>query len=216
MKALFVFAFLALPLAAERDFLTADEADQIRETSQDPNARLKLYVHFARQRLDLVKTMLAKDKAGRSALVHDALDDYSHIIDALDDVVDDALKHKADLKLGLAVVKSGEESMLTDLEKIRDSHPKDVARYEFSLTQAIETTNDSLDLSKQDLGKRTADVEAKDAREKRELESMNKSEEAKAKEKEQGEDKKPAEAPLGGRRKVPTLRRPGEQAPPQQ
>jgi len=215
MKGLFLFAFLALPLAAERDFLTADEADQIRETSQDPNARLKLYVHFAKQRLDLAKTLLAKDKAGRSILVHDALDDYAHIIDALDDVVDDALKHQTDLKAGLALVKAGEEQMLADLEKIRDSHPKDVARYDFALTQAIETTSDSLDLSKQDLGKRTADVEAKDAREKKELESMNKSEEAKEKDKTQGEEKKAAEAPTGGRRKVPTLRRPGEQAPPQ-
>jgi hypothetical protein len=172
MKALFLCAFLALPLAAERDFLTADEADQIRETSQDPNARLKLYVHFAKQRLDLAKSLLAKDKAGRSILVHDALDDYAHIIDALDDVVDDALKHSVDVKVGLALVKTGEEQMLADLEKIRDGHPKDVARYEFALTQAIETTSDSLDLSKQDLGKRTADVEAKDAREKKELESQ--------------------------------------------
>jgi hypothetical protein len=215
MKTLFLFAFLALPLAAERDFLTADEADQIRETAGDPNARLKLYVHFAKQRLDLVKSMLAKEKAGRSILVHDALDDYSHIIDAIDDVVDDALKHKAELKLGLTAVQTGEGQMLADLEKIRDSHPKDLARYEFALAQAIETTSDSLDLSKKDLGVRTADVEAKDAREKKELESMNKSEEAKAKEKEQGEEKKAAEAPAGGRRKPPTLRRPGEK-PPQQ
>jgi hypothetical protein len=215
MKALFLLAFLALPALAERDFLTADEAGQIRETSQDPNARLKLYVHFAKQRLDLVKTMLSKDKAGRSILVHDALDDYAHIIDAMDDVVDDALKHQADLKIGLAAVQAGEASMLADLEKIRDKAPKDMARYEFALTQAIETTNDSLDLAKQDLGKRTADVEAKDAREKKELESMSKSDEAKEKEKQQGAEKK-SEEPAGGRRKVPTLRRPGEQAPPQQ
>jgi hypothetical protein len=212
MKALFLFAFLALPLAAERDFLTADEADQIRETSQDPNARLKLYIHFAKQRMDLVKSMLSKEKAGRSILVHDALDDYQHIIDAIDDVIDDALKHKADLKIGLGLVKSGEAQMLADLEKIRESAPKDVARYEFALNQAIDTTNDSLELSKQDLGKRTADVEAKDARDKKELESMSKSEEAKEKEKAGGE-KKAEEAPAGGRRKVPTLRRPGEKPP---
>ena len=61
-----------------------------------------------------------------------------------------------------------------------------------------------------------ADVEAKDEREKKELESMKKSEEANAKEKQQGSEKKADEAPAGGRRKVPTLRRPGEQAPPQQ
>ena len=86
--------------------------------------------------------------------------------------------------------------MLADLEKIRENSPKDMARYEFALTQAIETTNDSLELSKQDLGKRTADVEAKDAREKKDLESMSKSEEAKEKEKAGGE-KKAAEAPPG-------------------
>jgi hypothetical protein len=210
MKALILLTFLALPLLAERDFLTADEADQIRETAQDPNARLKLYVHFAKQRMDLVKSMLSKDKAGRSILVHDALDDYAHIIDAIDDVVDDALKHQADLKIGLALVQSGEAQLLADLEKIRDSNPKDVARYDFALKQAIDTTSDSLDLSRQDVGKRTADVEAKEAREKKELETMTQTKD--------GDQKKTAEkkeADTQKKRKVPTLRRPGEQVPPQ-
>lgn len=211
MKTLFLCALLALPLAAERDFLTADEANQIRETAQDPNARLKLYVHFAKQRLDLVKSMLAKDKAGRSILVHDALDDYAHIIDAMDDVVDDALKHQADLKLGLAAVQTGETQMLADLEKVRDSHPKDMARFDFALKQAIETTSDSLDLAREDLGKRTADIKAKDEREKKELEGMSQSKDVDEK---KAEEKKEAEAQQK-KRKVPTLRRPGEKAPPQ-
>src|ERR1043165_3407773 len=120
MKTLLLCTLLALPLAAQRDFLTADEANQIRETAQDPNARLKLYVHFAKQRLDLVKSMLSKEKAGRSILVHDALDDFSKIIDAMDDVVDDALKRKVEVKLGLTALQNGETEMLADLEKIRD------------------------------------------------------------------------------------------------
>jgi hypothetical protein len=210
MKTLFVVALMALPLAAQRDFLTADEASQIRETSQDPNLRLKLYVHFAKQRMDLVKSMLAKDKAGRSILIHDALDDYAHIIDAMDDVVDDALKHQTDLKLGLAAVKSGEGEMLAQLEKIRDSAPKDMARYDFALKQAIDTTNDSLELANQDLGTRAAGIKAKEDKEKKDIESMSQTKDVEQK---KADAKKEADAPKT--RKVPTLRRPGETPPPQ-
>lgn len=208
MKALFLGLLLVLPLAAERDFLTADEANQIRETAQDPNARLKLYVHFAKQRLDMVKSMLSKEKAGRSILVHDALDDYAHIIDAIDDVIDDALKHQAELKIGLSAVQSGEAAMLADLQKIRDNQPKDIARYEFSLKQAIESTSDSLDLAREDLGKRTADVKAKDERDQKEVESLT---QPKDLEQKKAEEKKAEDTQR--KRKPPTLRRPGETAP---
>jgi hypothetical protein len=137
-----VVMFAASGFAQERDFLTADEIDQIREI-QEPNARLKLYVLFARQRLALLQQFLSKEKPGRSALIHDTLEDYTHIIEAIDTVADDALIHKANLELGMKDVVAAEAEMVATLQKVEDSAPKDLSRFQFVLKNAIETTTDS-------------------------------------------------------------------------
>lgn len=205
MKNVLWCLLLAAPLCAQRDFLTADEIDQIKE-AQEPVERLKLYAKFAQQRVDLVQSLVAKEKAGRSILIHDALEDYSKILDAIDDVTDDALLRKLEVKLGLSAVVAAEKHTLPVLQKIQGSQPKDVSRYDFALKQAIETTEDSLDASQQDLGQRSKAAEARDAREKKELEELSPPDAKAAAEKEAAEEKQ-AEQP---KRKAPTLKRPGE------
>jgi MarR-like DNA-binding transcriptional regulator SgrR of sgrS sRNA len=199
-------ALITLPLAAQqRDFLTADEADQLREV-QEPNARLALYSKWALLRLDEIEQMIASPKPGRALFIHDLLEDYGHIIDAMDAVADDALRRKISIDTGVTALTVSEKDMVTRLQKIRDAKPKDLARYEFALNDAIDTTQDSLELNQADLPGRAASVAAKEAKEKQErLATMTPAEVA-----EQKAEAKKTDPP---KRKAPTLLRPGEKLP---
>jgi hypothetical protein len=207
MKTLLVLLSIGVPLAAQiggRDFLTNDEADQIRQV-QEPNDRLKLYLVFAKQRVEQVDQLVAKNKAGRSVMIHDLLEDYTKIIDAMDTVVDDALRRKLPLSLGMTAAVEGEKTMLARLQKIQNSAPSDMARYDFVLKDAIDTTSDSLELSQADLAGRAASIEAKDKKEKDERTAELTPEDAKAKQDQEKKD--------GTAKKKPTLRRPTDPPP---
>lgn len=203
MKRWIVTALLAVTLLAQqRDFLTTDEADQIR-LIQEPNERLKLYLHFAKQRLDLIQQAVAQEKAGRSKLLHDLLEDYTRVIEAIDTVTEDALKRSADVSLGVKAVVESETEMLAALEKIRESEPKDIARYQFVLEQAIETTKDSQEMAAIDLKDRAQELAAREKEIKKDREALMGKEQLEVK---RAEEKKETEQ----KRKAPTLRRKGE------
>jgi len=196
----------ALPVFAQRDFLTAEEVDLVRE-AQEPNGRLKLYVKFAEDRLAMLKHLFATEKAGRSARIHETLEDYTKIIEAIDTVSDDALKRHLDIQLGTQAVTGAEKKMIAMLEEFEQKPAKDRSRYEFALKTALDTTRDSLEMSLEDLGERRTDVAAKEGRERAEREASMRPEEVKEK---RASEKKEADT----KRKVPTLRRKGEVAPP--
>jgi hypothetical protein len=196
---LFVAAFC---LAQDRDFLTPNEVAQIRE-AQDPNDRLKLYVHFARMRVDLIEQYLAKEKAGRSIFIHDNLEDYSQIIEAMDSVADDALRHNRPIDKGMLLVLDAEKEFLDKLTKIQDTDPKDLDRYKFVLTEAIDTTSDSRELSMEDSAKRSAELAARDTKEKKARDAMMPAKEVK-------DRKQAAQTEEDKKKKTPSLYRPGE------
>jgi hypothetical protein len=195
---------MVFPAAAQRDFLTADEVDQVRLV-QEPNDRLRLYLHFARQRLDQVEQLLSREKPGRSGVVQQLLENYSQILDAIDTVTDDALRRKVAVDAGVGEVASATPKLLEKLRKIAAANHPDAARFEFALTNAIETTTDVMELAQEDLAARSTKVEAEVAREKKELEGMMQPKdlaEKKAEEKKAAQEQK--------KRKAPTLMRKGE------
>ena len=210
MKRLLILALTALPLfaQAQRDYLSESEVEKVRE-AQDPNERLKLYVLFARQRMDQVQQQLTKDKKGRSLDIRSLLDDYEKIIEAIDHVSDDALKRKADLILGVNTVMEAERRFITQLEKIKASEPRDLDMYSIELTEAIATTKDSLYLAGEDLDGRTYRVTEAAEDHKKEVEAIT-TMERKAAEPEKIANPDAPATPAAGRRKPPTLLREGD------
>ena len=205
LAAVMVPAGFAPALFAQRDFLTSDEVDQVRLT-QEPNERLKLYLEFAQNRLNLVEQLLQNNKPGRSLLIHDALDDYSKIIDAIDTVGDDALRRKLPIDKGEVDVVKSEKDFLAKLNQVEPANPSDISRYNFVLQQAIDATNDSLDLSQENIGSRTSEIASHDAKEEKKRESMMRPSEV-------AEKKKVEAAEQEKKKKQPTLYRPGEKKP---
>ena len=206
-----LMAGLTLPASGERDFLTTDEADQVRLT-QEPNARLKLYAEFARQRVDLLEYLLSQEKTGRGSLIHDTLEDYTKIIETIDTVADDALVRGVDIQEGIAAVAKAEQDFLGVLAKIRASKPRDLELYEFVLANAIDATSDSLEVSLEDLRERKAEAVAKEKQERRELEELMTPESARERRQQDAAMKKKEEE---HKRKAPTLYRKGEKKPEQ-
>ena len=196
----------------ERDFLTPDEADQVREI-QEPNKRLTLYVKFAQLRMEMLKQSLASTKAGRSIFIHDTLEDLTRVIEAIDTVSDDAIRRKVDIDLGLAQVIQAEKLIAEELKKVIDAPPKDFARYKFTLEQAVETLQDSTELASQDLTSRSAELAQHDKRAKAERDEIGSETDLKTAGQKVAKKEADKSAPA---KKAPTLRRKGEVPPDKQ
>jgi hypothetical protein len=189
---------------ARKEYLDQDEIRQLRE-AQEPNDRIELYLHFAAQRVDEVNSLLAKEKAGRSALVHDLLEQYTQIIDAIDTVGDDALHRKLSIDKGMIVAYNKEKEMLRQLKKIEAANPKDLDRYSFALKEAMDATSDGVETADKGAATRAREIEAKDAEAKAEHDAALTPTELAAK---KDADQKAADQ----QKKKPSLLRPGESA----
>jgi hypothetical protein len=193
-------------LGGGRDFLTPHEADLIR-VAQEPNDRIEQYLQFARLRLELVRQTLLKEDAARSKLIHQNLEEYGRIIEAVDLVVDDAAADKIDVNKGLGILAEREKEFMATLEKMQEEPADDSWAYEFVLEDAVEITRDSMELAAEDLGDRGRRVAGADAEEKAKQRTLMTPERQKdmAKAEQKAEEKEQKET-----KKRPSLLKPGE------
>jgi len=90
-KIAFLLLLLALPAAArKRDPLTEAEADQLREVAMEPYKRIKLMIKFTEARLVAIDQVRVDPKlaADRGKQIHDLLEDFTSIMDEINDNLD--------------------------------------------------------------------------------------------------------------------------------
>ena len=208
------FALAALLLASlgaqefvgARDFLTDYEVDVLRER-QAFKDRIEAYTKFAALRLELLHQSMDEDEAGRGAKVHRTLQEYGSIIQAIDDVIDDALLRNRKMDGALADLLAAERGFATRLAAIAAEPEADAWRYEFVLEDAIGITHDSIELLEEDLGERKREVARQDEVEKqRQRERMAPERRREARRDEAAQQEEATEY----ERKRPSLLRPGE------
>jgi len=146
-----VLSLLLLGSAAaepRRDPLTQPEIDQLRDTAQDPDLRLKLYVDFARSRLTALEQMRSDPKVtDRAQQTHDRLQDFVDVYDELNDNIDTYAARKSDLRRVLKTIIEADNEFQAKLRALKESaetNAADAKLYDFVLTDAIADVNSSI------------------------------------------------------------------------
>jgi hypothetical protein len=146
------YLFLGIAMCAvawgqeHRDPFTPKEVDQIRDVSWEPQQRLALYVRFARERLVAMEQMRADTKiTDRPQQTHDKLDDFVLIYDELNDNIDTYIDRRNDIRKPLKAIIDADAEFQAKLLALKnaDVPSAEANQYEFVLSNALETLNDS-------------------------------------------------------------------------
>lgn len=129
-----------------RDPLNDLEVDKLRDAAQEPEVRLKLYVEFARTRLDKMQQVRADTKAeNRDEGTKAALQDFIDIYDELQDNIDTFADRKDDLRKALKPVIEADTEFGSKLRAFKSSiasSPQEAAKFDFLVGTALSAVDD--------------------------------------------------------------------------
>jgi hypothetical protein len=152
-----------LAFARKRDPLTDAETDQLRQVALEPEKRLKLYIKFTEARLDAIDQARSDPKQadGRGEKIHNLLEDFTSLIDEINDNLDqyegrplskDDLK---DFHKGLKEIVMAEDRFRARLRSLHhdvetDPQTRTESRdFMFALNDAEDALKSSLDMAKE-------------------------------------------------------------------
>ena len=139
--AIFLLALFVIPVSAQKDQrqpLTENQIEQIREAGIDPDLRISLYTKFLNEHADVIKGLTNRAKSrSRSQRVDDELQDFTALMDELGSNLDQYGDRKADLRKSLKDLNEACPKWLTILKALPGEPAFDVYRKE-----AIESGDD--------------------------------------------------------------------------
>ena len=134
---------------AKRDPLNPVEIDQLRDAMLEPLDRLKLYVQFARTRLDSLEQMRRDPKTeNRGQRTHDMLGDFLAIYDELNENIDMYVDRKEDIRKPMKLIIEADTDFQARVRAIKDAAgvaPEEAKQYEFLMSNALDTLDSSAD-----------------------------------------------------------------------
>ena len=149
-----LFAIPQHATAQRRDPLNEKEIDEMRESAEWPDKRLELMVKFIRARVTAIEELQANGKAAkdRPMQIHDLLQDFTLLLDEIQDNVDMYASHKADMRKGLTLLLEADGEWQLKLRRLKQqSPPEELEQYSFALANANDAANDTAEDARQEL-----------------------------------------------------------------
>ncbi len=138
----------------ERDPLNEREVDEMRDTADFPDKRLELMIKFARARITQIEGLrvdlsLGKD---RPPQIHDLLQDFTTLVDEIDDNIDMYASHKTDMRKGLKLLIEADSEWQLKLRSLKEQSPQEeLEQYSFVLANAGDAVKDSAESARETL-----------------------------------------------------------------
>ena len=131
-------------LAQDKDYLSAVEADKIRDAEKDVNERIRLFLSFADDRLKKFQYELAHPSTNRHAdMLNSLLNAYVGCVDDAADLIQLGIEKQENIRKGIDLMSDRSKGFLTALEKI-SADAVEIDAYKENLDDAIEGTKDAM------------------------------------------------------------------------
>ncbi len=153
----FCFAALAAgtSLRAQTKHVPLSDADteKIRENADNPPERVKLYIKFIDERIVSIKSVLAQKRPvppDQSEQLHNLMDEFTRLVDELQDNLDGYADHHDDIRKALKDVLEADTRWQEALKL-----PPPNSSYEFVRKTALEAAASTTEASKKMLDEQT-------------------------------------------------------------